>query len=104
MSGGTTRGSSDLFAPAGGGWVTHDGDAYSCQVFLFKDTNGFTATAATIPGISVQGGTPQEVLDRITLALSDVIRRSKAGGGEIPWIESPTAPTGASIKWVIARL
>jgi predicted RNase H-like HicB family nuclease len=85
-------------------WIRHNGDAYRCQVFLATTDAGFIATVATLPSVSATGGTAQEALENVAVAAAESIRRTKASGGKIPWVEAPTTPVGASVRWVIARL
>ncbi len=89
--------------PAGTDWVSHaPGTVYRCEAYLSESGGRFTAVAATLSGVSAEGGSQQEALEALTRALITAISGWKQQGA-IPWTTTP-APAGALTRYVIVRL
>ena len=102
---GTTRKANALtIISAEGGWTEHHGDAYRCPIYLFASPTGFSAKAATLPGVAAQGPTAKDALEGVEKALAVAISDFKKTG-RIPWSEMATeSPEGSLTRWVIVRL
>jgi predicted RNase H-like HicB family nuclease len=101
----TRKAGAELAGPdSGDGWVEYHGDAYRLPVYLTASGGGHAAVAATLPGVSGSGTTPDEAVDRARRAAADLIRDRKRTNHPIPWTDPTPAPAGAVTRWVIVRL
>jgi predicted RNase H-like HicB family nuclease len=89
-----------------GEWQEFQGNAYSCQVYLLPEQEGgYSAIAATLPGVASQGETEEEALENITEALAAAISAYKDNGMKIPWRQEPREPEPeAKIRWVAVHV
>lgn len=80
------------------------GAAYRCCVFLRQSGDNVVATAAQLPHVEITAADGTIALDRIQGALQNALRGYKAASQQIPWVELPTTPAGATLKVLIVEL
>jgi predicted RNase H-like HicB family nuclease len=76
------------------GWVVPPrGTSYRYHVYVNGLDGRFSATVATVPGVTATGMSVDEVLATVTASLTKLLRESKAGGPPMPHgeVEQPPA-------------
>jgi predicted RNase H-like HicB family nuclease len=86
-------------------WLEHEGGVYRCMAYLIpQQAGGFSAEAATLPGVVCQGNTEQEALAIMSESIRSAILSYRGLGKKIPWLSSPPEPKpGSKIRWVIVH-
>lgn len=91
---------------APGDWSEYNGNLFRCQVYLTpEEDGGFSAVAATLPGIASEGDTEKEAMEAIREALEAAITEYLSAGETVPWLSTPRdASPGSLTRWVFARV
>jgi predicted RNase H-like HicB family nuclease len=88
-------------------WKEYQGNAYRCPVYLIHEGEGegYSAIAATLPGVASQGETADQALANIIEALAAAISTYRAEGMKIPWLSEPRpAAPEAETHWVAVHV